>query len=141
MNYPSNWRALEEQSQVWLAPEGAYGKDGITRGALIGVVSSQSNNLSQASEDYVNGILQANTYLRRQTNYAQTTISGRQAYYTTLSGRSPVTGKSENATVYMTQLRNGQLFYVVAVSPTDESSRYNVAFRNMLRSIRLSDQN
>ncbi|MGI9056535.1 MAG: hypothetical protein ACR2F2_12120, partial [Pyrinomonadaceae bacterium] len=62
-------------------------------------------------------------------------------YYTTLSGRSPVTGETENATVYTTQLRNGQLFYIVAVAPADESSRYNIAFRNLISSIRLNDQN
>lgn len=141
LNYPSNWRVMEDQSQVWIAPEGAYGKDGITRGAMIGISNARNSSLDQATEDYVNGILQANTYLRRQTNYYQTTISGRQGYYTTLSGRSPVTGETENATVYTTQLRNGQLFYIVAVSPADESSRYNSAFRNLIRSIRLNDQN
>ncbi|CAN5731455.1 hypothetical protein BH20ACI4_BH20ACI4_07460 [soil metagenome] len=141
LNYPSNWRALEEQSQVWLTPDGAYGKDGITHGTLIGIANTRNNNLDQATEDYVNGILQANNYLRRQTNFSRTTISGRQGYYTTLSGRSPVTGETENATVYTTQLRNGQLFYIVAVSPADEASRYNYAFRNLIRSIRLNDQN
>ncbi len=140
LNYPSNWRVMEEQSQVWIAPDGAYGKDGITHGALIGVYNSRNNNLAQATEDYVEGILQANNYLRRQTNFYRTTISGRQAYYTTLSGRSPVTGDTENVTVYTTQLRNGQLLYVAAVSPANESSRYSYAFRNLVRSIRLSDQ-
>ena len=140
LNYPSNWRALEDQSQVWFAPEGAYGKDGITHGAMIGIVNSNNNSLTQATEDYINGILQANTYLRRQTNYQETTINGRQAFYTILTGRSPVTRKTENATIYTTQLRNGQLFYVVAVTPADQSSQYNYVFRNMIGSIRLSDQ-
>jgi beta-barrel assembly-enhancing protease len=141
LNYPNNWRVMEDQSQVWIAPDGAYGKDGITHGTMIGIANARNSSLDQATEAYVNGILQANTYLRRQTNFYQTTISGRQGYYTTLSGRSPVTGETENATVYTTQLRNGQLLYVVAVSPADEASRYNSAFRNLIRSIRLSDQN
>lgn len=140
LNYPSNWRVLEEQSQVWFVPEGAYGNNGITHGAMIGIAQSRTNNLGQATQDYINGLLQANSYLRRQTNYYQTTISSRQAYYTTLSGRSPITGETENVTVYTTQLRNGQLLYIAAVSPADESSRYNYAFRNMLRSVRLNDQ-
>lgn len=140
LNYPSNWKAMDEQSQVWLAPEGAYGRDGITHGALIGVVNSQNMSLTDATKAYVDGIVKSNTYLRQQTNYQQATISGRQAFYTTLSGRSPVTNETENATVYTTQLRNGQLLYIVAVAPSSQSSSYNSAFRNMINSIRLSDQ-
>ncbi|MEO6589879.1 MAG: M48 family metallopeptidase [Pyrinomonadaceae bacterium] len=141
LNYPSNWRVMEEQSQVWIAPDGAFGKDGITHGTLIGIAQTRNNNLGQATEDYVNGILQSNSYLRRQNDYSQTTISGRQGYYTTLSGRSPITNQSENATIFTTQLGNGQLFYVVAVSPANEASRYNTVFRNLINSIRLNDQN
>jgi Zn-dependent protease with chaperone function len=140
VNYPSNWRAMEEQSQVWFAPEGAYGNEGITHGALIGIANVRANSLSQASQDYVNGLLQANSYLRRQSNFVQTTFGGRQGYSTTLSGRSPITGTTENVTVYTTQLRNGQLFYLVTVAPANEASRYNTAFRNMVRSLRLNDQ-
>lgn len=131
---------MDEQSQVWFAPEGAYGNNGITHGALVGIVNTQNSNLTQATKEYVDGIVKANSYLRQQSNYQQTTISGRQAFYTTLSGRSPVTGETENATVYTTQLRNGQLLYVVAVAPANQSSSYNNAFRNMINSIRLSDQ-
>jgi predicted Zn-dependent protease len=138
-NYPSNWQAMEDQTGVWLAPEGAYGSEGITHGALIGISQTRINNLSQATREYVNGLLQSNDYLRQQTNLSQTTISGKQGYYTTLSGRSPVTGRTEIANVYTTQLRTGQLFYVVAIAPQDESSTYNYAFRNMIRSIRFND--
>lgn len=140
LNYPSNWRAMDEQSQVWLAPEGAYGNNGITHGALVGIVNAQNSNLSQATKAYVDGLVKANSYLRQQSNYQQTTISGRQAFYTTLSGRSPVTNETENVTIYTTQLRNGQLLYVAAVSPSSQSSSYNNAFRNMINSIRLNDQ-
>ena len=138
MNYPSNWQVLEDQSQVFFSPQGAYGKDGITHGALIGIAQTRGD-LAQATEEYVNGIMQANNYLRQQSNFSRTTISSRQGYYTTLSGRSPVTGRTESVTVYTTQLRNGQLFYIVTVAPSDENSRYSSAFRNMVRSIRLND--
>lgn len=136
---PDNWQEFPNQSEIWLAPAGAYGKDGITRGALVGTYRSQSNNLAQATDDYVNGILQGNSYLSQQSNATRTTISGRTAYATVLSGRSPLTNRNEIATVYTTQLRNGDLLYVVAVSPESESSSYNTAFRNMIRSIRLND--
>ena len=140
LNYPANWRAMEDQTSVWFAPDGAYGDNGITHGALVGVAQTRSNNLSQSAQEYVSGILQSNGYLRQQSNFSRTSISGRQGLYTTLAGRSPVTGRTEIANVYTTLLSNGQLLYVVAVTPEDEASRYNYAFRNMIRSIRLNER-
>lgn len=139
LNVPNNWEQFEDESSVWFAPQGAYGKDGITHGAMIGIYRGQNNNLSQASEDYVNGVLQSNSYLRKRTNYTQTTINGRTAYAIVLAGRSPITNKNEIATVYTTMLRNGDLFYVISVVPESEEGSYYSAFRAMLRSIRLSD--
>ena len=139
LNYPSNWRALEDQGSVTFAPEGAYGSSGITHGAMVGIAQTRSTNLGQATEDYINGLLQSNNYLRQQSGYSRTSIGNRQAYATVLSGRSPITGETEVVTVYTTQLRNGQLLYVATVAPQNEASRYNYAFRNMLNSIRLND--
>ena len=139
MNVPTNWEVFEDQASVTFAPQGAYGKDGITHGVLVGLVQTQSKDLAPASEEYVNSILQSNSYLRQQSNYSRTTISSRNAYATVLSGRSPVTDRNEVVTIYTTQLRNGQLFYIAMVAPESESSSYNNAFRNIIRSVRLSD--
>jgi len=139
LNVPNNWRAFETQTSVQFAPEGAYGESGITHGAMVGIVQANSNNLGQATEQYVNGVLQSNNYLRQGSNYERASIGGRQALATVLSGRSPVTGRNEVVTVYTTQLRNGGLLYVAMVAPENESGSYNTAFRNMIRSIRLND--
>ncbi len=135
---PNNWRAFETQELVQFAPEGAYGDNGITHGVMVGVAQTNSRDLAQSSEEYVNGVLQGNDYLRQNSNYTRTTLGGRQAYATVLSGRSPVTNRNEVATVYTTQLSNGSLLYIVTVTPENESSSYNTAFRNMIRSIRLN---
>ena len=139
MNIPSNWQEFPAESEVWFAPQGAYGNSGITHGALVGIYRGNSDNLSEATQDYVDGILQSNDYLRKRSNYSQTTVGNRQGYGIVLSGRSPITGRTEVATVYTTMLRNGDLFYIVTVSPETEATSYNNAFRNMIRSIRLSD--
>lgn len=139
LSVPDNWQSFSMQDGVQFAPSGAYGDQGITRGALVGTYKSQTRNLSEATQEYVNGVLKSNNYLRQNSGYTRTTISGRTAYSTVLSGRSPVTNRTEIATVYTATLSDGQLFYVVAVSPQDEASSYNYAFRNMIRSIRLND--
>ena len=139
MNVPSNWQDFAQQGEVWFAPAGAYGDQGITRGALVGLSQTQSSNVNDATDEYVGGILKSNNYLRQQSGYTRTTISGRDGLATVLSGRSPVTNKAEVVTIYTTQLRSGQLFYLVSVSPQDEASNYSSAFRNMIRSIRISE--
>lgn len=108
---------------------------------MIGTVQTRSNNLQQATEEYVNSLMQSqgNNYLRQSTNYTRTTLAGRNAYATSLSGRSPLTNRNEVVSVVTTQLRNGSLFYVIAVAPQEEASNYNYAFSNMIRSIRLAD--
>ena len=107
---------------------------------MVGLAQTRSRNLGDATEEYVNGILQANNYLRKQTGYSQTSIDRRNAYAIVLSGRSPVTGNTERVTVYTTQLRNGALLYIAMVSPENESSRYTSAFRNMINSVNINDQ-
>jgi predicted Zn-dependent protease len=140
MNVPDNWKEFPGESSIEFAPEGAYGNQGITHGALLGVENTQSQDLGDATDAYVNGVLQGNAYLSRQGGYTRTTISGRTAYSIVLSGTSPVTNRTEVATVYTALLRNGQLFSIVTVVPQTQQGSYNATFRNMIRSIRLTDQ-
>lgn len=140
-NVPSNWRQFSGQSDVQFAPDGAYGNQGITHGVLAGITSGQqaSGFLSRDAQSYVNVLLDTNTYLRQQGALSRTTVGGRTGYIATLSGNSPVTGRTEIDMVYVTQLRSGQLFYLVTVVPDDEKYYYSNAFRNTLNSIRFND--
>ncbi len=142
MSVPSNWQEFgSEDGSITFAPQGAYGTDGITHGAMIGVAkNSGGGDFAQASEEYVNGLLQSegNSYLRQNTDFARATVGGKNAYATVLSGRSPLTNRNETVTVYTTQLRSGDLFYVITVAPENEAASYNSAFRNLLASIRLN---
>ncbi|MEZ5308517.1 MAG: M48 family metallopeptidase [Pyrinomonadaceae bacterium] len=137
---PVNWKQFPDQTSVQLSPEGAYGKDGITHGALIGIYRSQQNTLERATEDYVQGILRGNTYLKQTTQYSKFTMNGRTAYATRLSGTSPITGATEYATVYTSTLKSGELFYIVGVSPANEDATYSRTFANIVRSVRFLDQ-
>ena len=104
---------------------------------MIGLGRS-GNDLYSAAQAHVDDLLQSNSYLRQQSNLQRTTVSGRTAYATTLSGRSPVTGRQETVTLYMTQLRSGEMFYIAGVSPSEEAYQYNNAFRTMISSLRLN---
>lgn len=140
INVPSNWKEFPSNDSVMFAPAGAYGDQGITHGAMIGIFQGKERTLLRASQEYTNSVLQANDYLKQRTGYTQVYLDNRQGYSISLSGVSPVTGRTEMVTVYTTLARNGQLLYIITVVPQNESNSYTAAFRNMIRSVRLNDQ-
>lgn len=138
LNVPSNWRELSGDNSVLFAPEGASGDQGITRGAILGVYRGQ-NYLSGDAQNYLNELLRNNPYLSQQGAISRATVGARAGYFAALSGRSPITGRTEVDNVYMTQMRGGQMFYLVTVVPDDEQYYYSNAFRNIVDSIRFND--
>ena len=136
IDVPSNWREFRASDGATFAPEGAYGDRGITQGAMIGVFRPQDNNLRDSTDRFVNGLLQSNEYLRRTGGSSNANISSLRGYSTELSGRSPITGRSETVTIYTAGLRNGNVFYIITVAPGTEAYRYDNAFRSMINSVR-----
>lgn len=132
---PTNWRTFESGNSVQFAPQGAYGKDGITRGAMVGVMQG-SGNLSRDAQAYINQVLDGNNYLRQQSRFGNAYLGDYRGYMTTLSGQSPITGMTEVATVYMAYDDYNNFVYLVTVVPANESSRYSAAFNRMLTSFR-----
>ena len=140
VSIPTNWQQFEGQNQISFAPQGAYGDQGITRGVFVGVAQSQSRDLYRSTQDYVNQLLQGdNNYLRQTGRYVTGSIDRRNAYKATLSGRSPITRQYETVNVYTTQLRDGNLFYVITVAPSNETRTYDRTFSNLISSINLRD--
>jgi Zn-dependent protease with chaperone function len=142
VNVPSNWRQVSEGSSVWFAPEGGYGQYNgqavFTHGANFGVSQTNNRNLQRATDELLNSLAQGNNRLRRSGGYQRTTINGRNALWSNLSNVNEATGQAENIRLITTQLRDGQLFYMIAVAPQNERN-FDNAFQNMLRSIRIND--
>ena len=143
VSVPSNWRQLSESSSVWFSPEGAYGQYQnqvvYTHGVNFGMGQTQGRNLTQATQEFLNGLTQGNSNLRQRTGLVRTTVAGRAGLTTTLTNVNEATGQAEAITVITTQLRNGQLFYMLAVAPESESASYQAAFRNVFRSLQIND--
>lgn len=143
VSVPNNWDQMNEQdgNTVYFSPSGAYGKDGITHGALLGIFTPQNaNNLSQAHEEYVNSIMSGNAYLRRQGSSFASNMAGRAGMATRLSGTSNITNRAESVTIYSVRLSNGSLLYIAAVSPQTEANAYNAAFNRMRTSLVITDR-
>jgi len=150
LSVPDNWTELRDSGSVTFAPSGAYGSVNngqfvFTHGVQLGVAQQRSsnlrrsNNLRQSTDDLISGLLQSNSYLSQQSGYQRVNVGGRSGLQMSLSGRSNVTGQNETVTVATTQLRNGNLFYLIFVSPQSEQGNYQRTFSTVLRSVRLTD--
>lgn len=143
VSVPNNWRELGGTNDVWFAPEGAYGQYQnqvvYTHGVNFGVGQTQSTNLRQATQEFLNGLAQGNANLRQRTGLQRQTLSGRTALTTSFNNVNEATGQAEVVTVITTRLRNGQLFYMIAVAPQNETRSFQTAFSNILRSVQLRD--
>lgn len=139
ISVPENWQNFGDQNSVTFAPRGAYGnyqgQSVFTHGSIVGIVNAQTSNLQEASDRYINGLLQGNSYLTPRNRYRRSRIDQNNALARVLSGRSPVTGRNEVVTVYTTLLNNGILFYVINVAPQNDYSNFESTFQTMLRSI------
>jgi predicted Zn-dependent protease len=143
VSVPDNWRELNNGNQVWFSPEGAYGQYQnqavFTHGVNIGIAQTQSRGLQQATQELLNSLGVGNGTLQQRGNLVRTTVAGRTGLTTTLSNTNEATGEPERITVITTQLRDGQVFYMLAVAPESDSRNYQNAFANVLRSLQLAD--
>jgi len=138
LGVPDNWREFRGETSVTYVPEGAYGEKGLTHGVLFGTERAGSSNLRQATQQYLESLLQGNPYLRQQSSSQNARIGGRSGLATRLAGRSPVTGRTEVVTVLTSSLGNGELFHFASIAPQEESRNYDPVFQRILNSIRFA---
>jgi len=105
---------------------------------MIGAVPGNNGSSYDATQSYVDSMLQSNTYLRQRGSIMQTTVAGRSGNIAQFLGRSEITGETELVTVYTILLSNGVLVYIDTVVPQNESSQYENTFRAMLNSFRIN---
>ena len=141
VSVPSNWRELPNGESVWFSPEGAFGQyQGqavFTHGVNFGVANTQSRNLQQATNEFLQGLIQSNN-MRQRTGLQRATLGGRTALTSSFTNTNEATGQTENVTVVSTQLRDGRLLYMIAVAPENEAGVFQNAFRNVLRSVQIN---
>jgi hypothetical protein len=143
VSVPSNWREIPGQSAVTFAPEGAYGQANgqnvFTHGVEIGGVRNESHDLETSSNELVDSLAQANPGLGRSAGFDRVTLSGRAGLRTVLTNSQSATGQPESIVVFTTQLRDGNLFYAVAVAPQTDFNAYRSVFDKVIRSIQLME--
>ena len=142
---PSNWNQIDTgEGGVTYAPEGGYlesndGRSAFTHGVQFGVAQGASGNLQRDTEQLLQNFARSNPNLRAQGS-RRDSLGGRSALTTTLSNRSDVNGRPELVTVSTTQLRNGNMLFVIAVAPESEYDNYEGAFRRVRQGLQISDR-
>src|SRR5262245_18464180 len=142
MGVPDNWRELQANDGITFAPEGAYGETQgqsfFTHGIQVGAISGSTRSLRDATDQLINALSQGNQNLRRQGGgYQRENLGQRDALAIALSNVSDVTGRPEIVIVHTALLRNGDLFYLIAVAPESDYQNYQNVFASIVRSIQI----
>ena len=140
---PNNWRELAGSDAVTFAPNGAFGQvkgqSVFTHGIEVGVSRRERHELPDATQDFIAVLTQSNRRLVQRSRPVNTSVAGRQALQTTLDNVSDATGQPEVIQLVTTRLRDGTLFYLLAVAPETDARGYESTFQQIVRSIRLND--
>jgi Zn-dependent protease with chaperone function len=143
VDVPDNWREMPSENSVWFLPEGAagqiQGQTVFTHGVNVGVVQAQSRDLRQATDQFIQSLAKGNQNLRQTGSYQRAALAGRDGLVASFSNVSEATGGQEVISLRTTVLRNGGLFYVIALAPQDDFQNHRDAFQNVLRSLQIRD--
>lgn len=142
VSVPQNWQEIGQENGTWFAPGGGYGNANgqtvFTHAVNLGVVQTRARNAQQATDEFINSLKQGNN-LRARGGSKLVDVDGRQGQLFTFDNTNEATGHAETVNIVTTQLQNGQLFYMITVSPTNEYQNYQSTFARILRSVRLND--
>jgi hypothetical protein len=145
VSVPANWRELTGGSNtVTFAPEGAYGSANgqsvFTHGVEFGISRNETHDLETSTSELIDSLARGNPNLSRPSRLDRFDVAGRRGLRTVLQNRSDATGQDETIELVTTQMRDGNLFYSIGVSPTDQYPSYKRVFDRIWQSINLADR-
>jgi hypothetical protein len=142
ISVPSNWRERPGANAVTFAPDGAYGDDNgqsvFTHGVEVGSSRNETHDLQTATDELIASLAAGNPRLSRPSRYDPLNVGGRSGLRAVMSNTSSV-GEPENVVLFTSQLRDGSLFYAVAVAPVADFQPYSRIFDRVIGSIQLID--
>lgn len=143
VSIPSNWRELPGSNAVTFAPEGAYGNVGVksvfTHGVALGLARNDTHNLRATTDNFIESYVLGSQVFGQAFSYRDVTIAGRPGLHTVLPRMSEATGDPERIEIFATLLRDGTLFYVLAVTPRQRALAYASTFQRVVESIEIMD--
>lgn len=143
LNVPSNWQKVSQtNNDVWFAPEGGFSRNQTgTRtqygyAVNVGVLPISANDLRAETESFYRALLSGdNGYLEQQSPAKETYVSGKKALVSTFAGFGIETGEEEFVQIYTSFTKEGNLFYVLTITPFAKRQEYRQVFRPILNSM------
>jgi hypothetical protein len=145
VSVPANWSPVESAgSSITYAPQGAYfqgdnGGSAFTHGVEVGVAQG-TGNLQNDTNSLLRSFAQGNPQLQQSGRARNDSVGGRNGITVQLANVSEVTGQPEYISLSTTELRNGNLVYVIGVAPRNEAGTYDDTFRRVRQNIQISDR-
>jgi len=141
---PANWSQVNSgEGGVTYAPEGGYveanGRSAFTHGVQFGVAQGVSGNLQRDTEQLLQNFARSNPNLRSRGS-RRDSLGGRSGLTTVLANTSDVSGRPELVSVSTTQLRNGNMLFLIAVAPEEEYDNYEGAFQRVRQGLQITDR-
>jgi Zn-dependent protease with chaperone function len=142
LSYPSNWQPFgnENEAAITIAPRDGLvqGSEGVQigLGMIAGYFSPDSNNLTTATNQFVEDLQAKNAGLRPLRGQRRsTTVDGVNAETVLLSGASPL-GRQREIDSLLTALRPQGLFYLVLIAPESDYNSLRPIFVQIENSVR-----
>jgi len=141
---PANWQQRNSgDGGVTFAPDGGYveanGRSAFTHGVQLGVAQGGSGNLQRDSEQLLQNFARTNPNLRTRLTRRES-LGGRAGITAVLSNISDVSGQAEAVALSTTQLKNGNVLYLIAVAPEGDADSYEPAFRRVRQALQITDR-
>jgi Zn-dependent protease with chaperone function len=146
MNYPSRWRVTEATDRgATLAPVGGFGTFGLVYGAVIGTVQANgaivdADSLANATAQLAQQLSQQNGGLQQVGSLQTLNLGNQTANAVELRGRSPLVENgstlAERDWLVTVASQDGDLHYIVFVSPERDFAQLRPMFVSMMNSFR-----
>jgi len=141
VSVPENWEEVQSNSRVTFAPDGAYAESGdrttFTHGVEFGVSRNESHDLQSATDHLIQALAQGNPRLTRASDADRVSIANRRGLRVLLRNGTDASGRDEIIELATMLMRDGNLFYAIAVAPEADFSSYRSVFDRIFNSVQL----
>ena len=145
LRYPGNWKAYGNQQDFTLAPDGGIISEGNDAALVYGMTTATyapsggiNVGLREATNRVIRGLQSQNPNMRVTKEQGQIRLGNRSALWILLSNDSPIGGRENLWLVSVLQSKG--LVYYVFVTPEQDFSDYQEAFRQIINSINFIKQ-
>jgi len=141
ISYPDNWKPAGEQGTILIAPPGGAGDNGISYGVMIGSAQGAMGSLDQSTQQLIQSLQKDNPGMQVSGNLTPVTVNGVQGRSAILTGTSPIQQNGqpipERDWVVTVPRSDGNLTYLVFISPERDFNQLHPTFQKMLESLQV----